>query len=355
MALFRIPPAELSRPRLRRATSASPALTVQVRDGERSASLRHPFAEVYALRWAPRTGRALLCGSTTTDPVSSQQEMGRGTRRLYAGDLDLQAWIEVGHEWYDDPVELADGVLAAATQNGVRFLSPDGTALRNQMTGRFSWGAPGLSASPQGSRLAYVRWRGDDQQLCVTTVDGSLIRQYPVSCFRYTWWDEDTLAYSLNSELMLLEVTTGQIRPAWKGLLQSPVDAALDAVLGPLRAVAPTCLLGEMTSWQDRLWVSVWVLDPGQEPAGLASVVVSLDRAGGARLEAEFEPAVAVQDLEVAPGGQLALRVARHQGLEVVECTEQILGAQPEWWVQGWRALPEGTRPALGIRAGGFD
>lgn len=355
MALFRIPvspgvPGGL----VRRRIPAGDPLAVEVRDGERTASFRHPFAQVYALRWAPRTGTVLLCGTTQTDAVSSEQELGRGARRIYRGDLGLQGWVEVGHEWYDDPVELADGVLAAATQNGLRFLGPDGQALRNQMNGRFSWGAPGLSASPEGSRLAYVRWYGDEQRLCVTTLDGSLAREFAVGVFRYTWWDESTIAYYLGADLMVLDVTTGATRRAWDGLLEAPADAALEAVLGPVRRAGGQVWLGELLRHEGRLWASAWVLGGGDDPVGLLSVVVSLDRSGFARLEVELEPDAAVEDLDVLPGGAVALRLARHRGLEVVERVEQVVGPEPDWWADGWRPLRDGTRPELGFRAGAF-
>lgn len=355
MALFRIPvspgvPGGL----MRRRIPAGGPLAVEVRDGGRTASFRHPFTQVYALRWAPRTGTVLLCGTTQTDAVASEQELGRGARRLYRGDLDLQGWVEVGHEWYDDPVELADGVLAAATQNGLRFLGPDGEALRNQMNGRFSWGAPGLSSSPAGTRLAYVRWRGDDQRLCVTTLDGSIAREHALSVFRYCWWDEDTIASYLGAELVLLDVPSGRTRPAWDGLLASPSDAALEAVLGPVRDRAGQVWLGELLAHDERLWVSAWVLSGGDDPVGLASVVVSLDRQGHARLEVELEPDAAVEDLDVLPGGAVALRLARHRGIEVVERVEQVVGPEPDWWAQGWRPLRDGTRPELGFRVGAF-
>src|SRR6476469_8770570 len=90
-------------------------------------------------------------------------------------------------------------------------IEPSGGDYREHFRlGRFTWGPPSVSVSPEGSRIACVKWKGDNRHLCVCSLQSGEGTVYPLSCYSYSWLDDGAICYSLASGLKILDVTTGQ-------------------------------------------------------------------------------------------------------------------------------------------------
>lgn len=142
----------------------------------------------------------------------------RGDLRLFRCDPYDGVWQQVYRGYAHDPVCLPDGGYVVHRGAGLTLLDGQGAVVREVKVGRFSWGPPSLSVSPAGDTIAWVRWRGDAQQLCVESVEPGRSTQFRTRIFRYAWLDSQTLIYVHGVRPRLLDIASGATRRFGPGL-----------------------------------------------------------------------------------------------------------------------------------------
>jgi hypothetical protein len=176
------------------------------------------FSMVSALRWSDQ-GELVASAVRADGRPPDVRGDHRGDLRLFRcrpGD----GWQQLGRGYAHDPVCLVDGSYAVHRGAGLAFLDDDGTVVREVKVGRFNWGPPSLSVGPTGHDVAWVRWKGSSQKLCVERVTPDRSDQFRPSLYRYAWLDEQTVLYVFGSGLRLLDLETGKtrrVRPAPSG------------------------------------------------------------------------------------------------------------------------------------------
>lgn len=218
---------------------------------------------------------------------------------------------------------------------------------------RFSWGAPSLAASPDGSHLAFVRWRGDDRLLCTAPADAgeALVHRGPISSF--AWQDPRTLLATTARGLRMLDVGSGastSFRPRWRAELAAApeISDATAAVLRlPSSEVAVT--LGSVFAAGDVMWFLADVY-PWDGRSGLHGVV-RLGPGGAATTAMEVPKGSRVESFSVLPDGTVVAQVADFEGLTIVRRHVVACGPGHDAVNEGWRLLPNCQVPEFGFHA----
>jgi len=87
-----------------------------------------------------------------------------------------------------------------------------------------------ISIRPDGEGLAFLKWVGDDKRIGVVDLGSGRGRVLPVSCYSYSWWDDNTILYVLGSGLKLLDIATGKSTSLLRDLKPFVKTGALDAL-----------------------------------------------------------------------------------------------------------------------------
>jgi hypothetical protein len=167
------------------------------------------FAHVSMLRFCDERAELLASATPTDGAPPSVTNDERGERRLFAGRPG-EGWRQVGGASFAaDPVATTDRYLVSRG-TGISVYSEDGNVLHEYKKGRFNWGPPSLSLSRGGSYLAWVRWKGDHQKLCVMDLADYTVTEYAHSLYRYAWLDDRRLVFLLGSAPRVLDAATGE-------------------------------------------------------------------------------------------------------------------------------------------------
>ena len=185
---------------------------IEIADDPASMPIQVPldFSYVSALRRCEERGELLASATPkgATPPSVSADE--RGERGLFACRPG-EEWRRIGTSFADDPVATTDRYIASRGA-GITVFGDDGSVLHAFKKGRFNWGPPSLSLSPDGSYLAWVRWRGDDKKLCVMRLADYRVTEHSHSLYRYAWLDDRRIVFLLGSPPRVLDVSTGAVR-----------------------------------------------------------------------------------------------------------------------------------------------
>lgn len=294
---------------------------------------------------------AVPSGKKVPDPGSNQ----RGDLGLFACELTAGEWRCVDRGFARDPAWSPDGErLAFESGKAVCSVDADGSDRREHFAlGRFTWGPPSLSVSPDGKRIAFVKWKGDNRRLGVCAVDGGDGTVYSVGCFAYSWRDPETLCFALSSGLRLLDVSTGRTATflrdaAALGKARGFADASPELAAG-LQRNASLQEVSRPVCHDGRVYFQVRV----ESHHAVASVAAN----GGDYRQHFYRVAerALIRDYVLLNGGRtLAVRMeffdrnARLQRSELIYAGEGASGI-PE----GWQPLPALPHPEFGFYLGG--
>jgi len=301
------------------------------------------FADVTAVRLDPTGRRLAVTGTLEGDPPPGVRGGERGRQRLFVIPLEGGPARCLRERWTGDPAWFPDGSrLAFYTGTALASMAADGSDEREHLgLGRFSWGPPSVSVSPGGSRIACVKWKGDDRHIATADLAGGAAVQRP-TCYHYDWFDEETIAHDLRGGIRLLHVPSGRTT-SWLedvATLASRQPAVLD--LAPaLRAAtvkgAPdaSSRVSQARRVGDRVFFSAWVA------AGRArfDAILSLTPEGR-------DPALHYATERGRVTSYALLRGGRLLWANVEMADEQLrLSHAQEWAGEGARDIPPGWLP----------
>jgi len=310
------------------------------------------FAFVSALRCCNR-GELLVTAVAAGDRVPDVRNGYRGEMRLYRCDAAEGVWRRIGPGYAHDPVCLPGGRYAVHRGAGLSFLDSAGSIFREVKVGRFGWGPPSLSVSPDGRFVAWVRWRGDDRKVRVEEIATGISRQFRPSVYRYAWLDEQTLIYILGDGPRLLNLESGATRrfgrrlrgQALRGIPGAPAELQeiarlpedeLFEIYGEVRVVdgdvwlAATLTRRDGSSRVDGLFRS----DATGDHLHMVTCTVGRDR-----IEA-FTP---------FHDRSLQIRIATYEGTTVVDRRDTAVGPLAAFLNDGWMHLLDSHQPDFGF------
>lgn len=332
------------------------ARTLELRDleGGAWAADLSPFAGVAAVRLAPDGRRLAVTGTLEGDSLPSVRGAERGRQGLFLVQLDGTPPRRLRQGWASDPAWFPDASrLAFYSGKGLASVAADGSDEREHLRlGRFSWGPPSVSVSPGGSRLACVRWKGDDRHIATAHLPSGEARVQRPSCHHYAWFDEKTIAYDLGAGIRLLDVDSGRTS-AWLesvAALAARAPAVLDLAPGlrPAVAGAPDTFsrVSQAQRAGDRVFFSAWVASG----AARFDAILSLTPQGR-------DPALHLATDRGRVTSYALLRGGRLVCAHVETADDRLrLSTSVEWAGEGaadvpsgWLPLPERPAPELGF------
>lgn len=163
----------------------------------------------------------------------------RGEGRLFVSPLAEPGWRRLDDGLAIDPAWFASSDrVAFATGSGPAVAELASGKVRRRRGANYAWGPTAISASPAGSRVAFLKRQGDGSRLAVWDLRTDAVTPGP-GCASYCWFDDDRILFQLGGEPKLLDVSTGRTS-RWASI----------ARLGELaRSVAPEGLAPVPASW----------------------------------------------------------------------------------------------------------
>jgi hypothetical protein len=212
----------------------------------------------------------------------------RGDLRLFVTPIDNPSWEKVEKGFALDPVWLPTSRhIAFSTNTGPALVDITMRTTIRQKVGRFAWGAPSISVNAAGTRVGFVKWRGDARLIGTWNVETDQVQILRASCYRYSWWDDETIAFELGDGPKLVNVLDGRIsRLAHREDLLDAARLVAPAQLALIRHGTPPVDVRQpifwnthaVSAWGDRLWFAVHVAQREARPpeSGLFSVTRSM-------------------------------------------------------------------------------
>ncbi|MGC5019087.1 hypothetical protein [Micromonospora sp. DT47] len=277
----------------------------------------------------------------------------RGDLRLFRCDPRDGVWQQVYRGYAHDPVCLPEGGYVVHRGAGLTLLDGQGAVVREVKIGRFSWGPPSLSVSPAGDTVAWVRWRGDDQRLCVEGVQPGRSAQFRTSVSRYAWLDSQTLIYIHGAHPRLLDIASGTTRRFGTGL-RNHVRKGVAGATAQLQALAelPADQLWEFYDDLQVVGDNVWFSATLTEQRGSRRVdgLFRADVPGShLNLVATMSPNDRVEGFFALPDRSALILVATYHGTTIVDRSQMAVGPMVEFLASGWFPLLNSNQAEFGF------
>lgn len=152
-----------------------------------------------------------ITGVKKGDQLPNLKNNLRGDLRLYRWEMTEGGWRQVCDSYAHDPVPVPGTKdIAFYSGNGLCIINEVGNLKIKYKMGRFNWGPPSLSISPDGTKIAMIKWRGDNRKLFVYNIPYHTGMLYKISCYRYCWYDDNSILYHLAHSLKLLLLESGK-------------------------------------------------------------------------------------------------------------------------------------------------
>lgn len=312
-----------------------------------------PFSFVSALRWCGHRQELIMTAATAGQRVPDVWANDRGDLRLFRCDPRDGVWQQIYRGYAHDPVCLPAGGYVVHRGAGLTLLHGQGAVVREVKVGRFSWGPPSLSVSPAGDTVAWVRWIGDDQRLCLESVEPGRSTQFRTRAYRYAWLDSQTLVYIHGARPRLLDIASGDTRRFGQGL-RNHVRKGVAGATAQLQALAelPADQLWEFYHDLQVLGDDVWFSATLTEKGGSRRVdgLFQTDPAGThLNLVAAMSPNDRVEGFFALPDRSALILVATYQGTTIVDHSQMAVGPIAEFLASGWSPLLTSNHAEFGF------
>ena len=313
-----------------------------------------PFAFVSTIRWCDHRRELIVAATPRGSHVPDVSANDRGDVRLFACDPRNGVWRQVYRGYAQDPVCLPDGGYVVHRGAGLTFLDIEGAVVREVKVGRFGWGSPSLSINPSGDTVAWVRWRGDDQKLCVEGVEPGQSAQFRPSIYRYAWLDSHTVIYLHGAGPRLLDIVSGRTRMFGSGL-RNHVGRGVGGATAQLLSLAKLPadqvweFYGDLQVVGDHVWYSATLTE--QRSSRRVDGLFRADRDGtGLDLVASMAPDDRVEGFFALPDRSALILVATYEGTTIVDRHEMVVGPVAEFLASGWPPLLDSNHPEFGFQ-----
>lgn len=312
------------------------------------------FAFISTAAYWPADDSLLLTGVREGRRTPNLKDNFKGDIRLYRWRLPSGPWDELYGKYAHDPAPIpGSSEVAFHCGNGLAIVDADGVLVAQHKVGRFRWGPPSLSASPAGTKIAMIKWKGEDQKLFVydrNTGGGTLYKQ---SCLRYCWYDENHILYFLHGPLRLLDVQTGKSTVLLGDVTRLPpgrLDPRLEKVRELKRpGVEVVHDYDEIAVSPDRIYFALGIWADVQPRYSFHGVCCTDREAKQLEVLYVCEREL-VEGIVVDEDGTVALELGRRSDRqEVVERRRVVIGSEDSPLRHGWHVMPTGRVPEFGF------
>jgi hypothetical protein len=176
-------------------SSTSPHLAISISD----------FSEITSIVYHPRNHTVYLTGTVKTALKTRTGDKAR----LYRWSISEGKWVEIFKEYCYNPVPMPlSNDIAIDTGFGVAVLDQDGKVKTDCHYQRVRCSSRILCPSPDGTRIVFCRYRGDDRRFVLFDVANNTAIEYKPSWYSYSWFDNQTLIFEHSSALKLFSLST---------------------------------------------------------------------------------------------------------------------------------------------------
>jgi hypothetical protein len=314
------------------------------------------FGFISAVSYCASDESLLLTGVLRGDELPSLKRNARGKQGLFRWRLNNRKWTRIYDGYSHDPVPIPGSRnIAFHCGNGLAIVDENGSPIARHKLGTFNWGAPSLSASPGGSKIALIKWKGDKQRLFVYTVDKRVGDLYRPSCYRYCWYDESHVLYHIAHSMKLLSLETGESRVFFKGVTRFPPDR-FECACGNLCSLVASKAkteysFGDLKAKADKVYFVMTVLGSEERLYDVRyHGLFSLDR-DETRLKLEHlcDQNESIRNFDVDDDETIVMRLECYENQKVVARRRVVIGQSESLLNQGWDIMPSGIFPEFGF------
>lgn len=316
------------------------------------------FDFVSGFRISKETQQIFLTGVLSGKKTPSLSENSKGNMQLFKVKDNGEGWENITSSYAHDPAPInKTNYIVFHNGRGVSVVDHSGSLIFESKSGRFNWGAPSVSSSPNGTRISYVKWEGDNQKLICGTLNSRSMERYKPSLFRYSWFNDDTIVFSGVGKLKLLDLNTGKSKVFINDLAKEVKNCSVfDSNNQEFQEF--------LTNNEDRLYsfstiqtttnylffvCQIIPYPPSYEAKtyyGLFSI--SKDKKT-IRLIRSFDKGTAVSDFEVDNKGNIQLFLEHRKGIKDISASTLVLGPDSEYLNNGWMIMRVGSHPEFGF------
>jgi hypothetical protein len=171
------------------------------------------FSNIYGIYAFPEDNSVLLTGVRTGKRPPSLETNFKGELELYKARLDIEQWERINKGYAYDAHAIKNKLMIAFHHgNGITVIDNLGNILYKFKSGKFNWGSPSVSTSPDGNKIAFIKWKGDHKKICVINLADKTLQQYKPNCFSYSWFDENHIIYELCGLIKILDINTEETK-----------------------------------------------------------------------------------------------------------------------------------------------
>lgn len=304
-----------------------------------------PFSSVSRARWCAVHHHIVATASPAGRALPNALDNERGDLRLFGCDPREGVWRQIYRGYAHDPLCLPDGGYVVHRGAGLTILDSDGAVRRQVKVGRFNWGAPSLSLSPDGTRVAWCRWHGGDRKPRLDWLAEDRWTQFRTSVHRYCWLDPDTLLYKHGNRVRLLDCCTGTTRAFGASLRRhvqrGTVTGATDLLyrLAELPSDQIFEFYGEIAVVGDDVWISA-TLTARQGPDRVDGLYRT-DRTGTQlHLVATVAAGERIEGFTALPDRSALIDIAVYEQFTIVDRHRAATGPLATFLSDGWTPMP---------------
>jgi hypothetical protein len=175
---------------------------IRLRDSFKNSELKFPIEQIQTFR---------ISINHIADKIAVLGKVDSNASRLCVIDLKNYRTISElkdvinDFQWYGD-----DTILFSDGKSIYSFHLPDKKLKELTKFSRIRIAPIGMSISPDLSKIAFYKWKGDDKKLCILNIYDSTLIQFKPSMYSYWWFGNDQILYNLGDGLKRMDIRNGK-------------------------------------------------------------------------------------------------------------------------------------------------
>lgn len=295
------------------------------------------FRQIGSIRAWPKSGSVLICGVAADAQLISIRNNQPGDLRAYR--LSDQGLERLSDDYSNDAIELPNRAgIAYSDGHGLVVKRPH--QLQRFRLGAFSWGAPAIACSPDGSLITLGKWKGDDCKLAYLRRGQQRVEISPHNFFSYLAFPNQ-ITFIHQARLKQFDLVNNKVSTIATKSFQNQIFTLL--------AVDPQahyeCHFSKLSRFAGELICCLEVFDP----VSYSRVWQGLIRLPSERAELGvlFTTPVGWRIGQLTSNEEsIAIELERLEQMRVVERKTAFLGLLAEHAQSGWRPIASPLTPA---------
>ncbi|PCI25431.1 hypothetical protein COB57_01780 [Candidatus Peregrinibacteria bacterium] len=175
------------------------------------------FQSISSIKYSSVSKNIFLTGVRINEKSFNIQKNLKGDYKLYKLNSQTLKWELIFNKYANDPVYMhKTGNIAFCYGPGLMVITPEGKIVKKINMGRFSWGPRSLSVSPNGDKLAIIKWEGDEKKIYIYNSNDDSFQRYSSTVYNYVWLDNDNIIFDNDNYIKKLSISDGKVAKYFK-------------------------------------------------------------------------------------------------------------------------------------------